>query len=164
MLKVLTKLHLQYNHLSVTKLVSMLQTVRGEKSTGVLSSVADDFLCHDCLKFAKAKPNPVVAKPRVATFNHQVYVDVFWVRGAMIMHMVCAFSAYRQAAILIEKTGKAVVLALLNFWLRYLGPMKSLRVDLGSEFDNSQVQELSERYGFELDPTPGGAHWAGGGH
>ena len=39
MLKVLTKLHLQYNHLSVSKLVSMLRTVRGEKSTGVLSSV-----------------------------------------------------------------------------------------------------------------------------
>ncbi len=136
--------------------------MRGDKSLGVLSSVADDYLCHDCLKFAKSKPNPVVAKPRVATFNHQVFVDIFWVRGAMIMHMVCAFSAYRQAAVLIEKTGKAVVLALLNFWLQYLGPMKSLRIDLGSEFDNAQVQELSERYGLELDPDPRGAHWRGG--
>ena len=87
--KVLTKLHLHYNHLNVSKLVSMLKMVRGDKSVGVLSSVADDFVCHDCLKFAKSKPNPVVAKPRVATFNHQVFVDVFWVRGAMIMHMVC---------------------------------------------------------------------------
>ena len=114
--KVLSKLHLQYNHPSVSKLVSMLKTVRGDKPTGVLSSVADKFpgpdtgpiesgahgrlvcadkfVCHDCLKFAKAKPNPIVAKPRVATFNHQVFVDVFWVRGAMIMHMVCAFISF----------------------------------------------------------------------
>ena len=153
--KVLSKLHLQYNHLSVSKLVAMLKTVRGDKSIGVLSSVADDFVCHDCLKFGKAKPDPVVAKPRIATFNHQVFVDVFWVRGAMVMHMVCAFSAYRQAAVLIEKTGKAVVLALLNFWLWYLGPKKSLRIDSGSEFDSAQVQELSERYGFEPPPHTG---------
>ena len=90
--KVLSKLHLQYNHLSVSKLVSMLKTVRGDKSIGVLSSVADDFVCHDCLKFAKAKPNPIVAKPRVATFNHQVCVDVFWVRGAMVMHHVAGLT------------------------------------------------------------------------
>ena len=80
----------------------------------------------------------------------------------MILHMVCAYSAYRQAAVLAEKTGQAVVLALLNFWLRFFGPMKSLRIDLGSEFDNKKVIELSEKYNFALDPTPGGAHWAGG--
>jgi hypothetical protein len=40
--------------------------------------------------------------------------------------------------------------------------MKSLRIDLGSEFDNKDVTELVERYGIEVDPTPGGAHWAGG--
>ena len=63
----------------------MLKTVREPKGTGVLAKVAET-----CIKFAKAKPNPVVATPRVLTFNHQVYTDVFWVKGAMILHMVCA--------------------------------------------------------------------------
>ena len=103
-----------------------------------------------------------MAVPRVPTFNHQVYTDVFWVKGVMFLHMVCAFSAYRQAAILTKRAGRAVVSALLNFWIRYLGPMKSLRIELGSEFDNKDVTELAERYGIEVDPNPGGAQWAGG--
>ena len=82
----------------------------------------------------------------------------------MVLHMVCVCSAYRQAAVLAEKTGGAVFFALLHFWFRYLGPMKSLRIDLGTEFDNQKVIELSEKYGFEIGPTPGGAHWAGGGY
>ena len=89
-----------------------------------------------------------MAARRVLSFNHHVYTDVFLVRGVMILHMVCAYSAYWQAAVLTEKTGQAVVLALLNFWLCFFGPMKSLRIHLGSEFDNEQVVELSERYGF----------------
>ena len=55
---------------------------------------------------------------------------------------------------LAEKTGGAVVLALLNFWFKYLGPMKGLRVDLGTEFDNKKVIESAEKYGFQVDPTP----------
>ena len=42
--------------------------------------------------------------------------------------------------------------------------MKSLQIDLGSEFDNKKVIKLAEKYAFEIDPTPGGAHWAGGGY
>ena len=63
----------------------------------------------------------------------------------MVLPMVCAYSAYTQAAVLTEKTGQAVVFALLNFWFRYLGPMKSLRIDLGTEFDNKKVIELSKK-------------------
>ena len=81
----------------------------------------------------------------------------------MVLHMVCAYSAYRRACVRAEKTGGVVVFALLNFWFKYLGPMKSLRIYLGTKFDNKKFIELSEKYAFEIDPTPGGAHWAGGG-
>ena len=164
MLKVLEKLHVQFSHLPIGKLVPMPKSIRSDKGTGMLSTVADKFVCNHCTKFSKAKPHPVVAVPRVPTVNHQVYIDVFWVKGIMFLHMACAFSAYRQAAILTERKGQAVVFALLNFWLRYLGPMRSLRKDLGSEFDSKDVTELAERYGIEVDRTLGGAHWAGGGH
>ena len=160
--RMLAKLHVQYSHMSVSKLVAMLKTVRDTKGMGVLDRVAENFVCHHCIKFAKSKPNPVVSAPRVPSFNHQVYIDVFWIKGIQVLHMVCAYSAYRQAAVLTEKTGQAVVFALLNFWFRYLGPMKSLRIDLGTEFDNQKVIELSGKYGFEVDPSPGGAHWVGG--
>ena len=118
LLKVLTKLHVQYSHISIHKIVAMLRTVRGTKGVGVLLKVAEKFVCHHCIKFAKSKPNPVVAAPRVPGFNHQIYTDVFWVKGVMILHMVCAYSAYRQAAVLAEKTGQAVVLALLKILAR----------------------------------------------
>ena len=104
--------------------------MRDTKGTGVLAKVAETFVCHDCIKFAKAKPNPVVAAPRVPIFNHQVYTDVFWVNGVMILYMVCAYSAYWQATVLTEKTGQAVVFALLNFCLRFLRPMESLQLDV----------------------------------
>ena len=103
--RMLAKLHVQYSHMSVGKLVAMLKTVRDTKGTGVLDCVAEKFVCHHCIKFAKSKPNPVVSAPRVPTFNHQVYIDVFWIKGIMVLHMVCAYSAYRQAAVLAEKTG-----------------------------------------------------------
>ena len=117
--RVLSKLHVQYNHMSIPKLVAVLKTMLDTRGVGVLTKLADKFVAHDCIKFATAKPNPVLLAPRVPSFNRQVYVDVFRVSGIMILHMVCASSPYWKAAVLAERTGQAVVFALLNFWLRY---------------------------------------------
>ena len=66
MTKVIENLHVQFSHLPMSKLVPMLKSVRGEKGTGVLSTVAEKFVCNHCVKFSKAKPdvsnNPAVIK------------------------------------------------------------------------------------------------------
>ena len=43
LLKVLTKLHVQYSHISIHKIVAMLRTVRGTKVVGVLLKVAENL-------------------------------------------------------------------------------------------------------------------------
>ena len=160
--KALRKLHLQFRHAPVSNIVAMVKASKADVDYKLLEEAASDFVCDHCVRFETRRPSPVVKMPREPMFNQEVAADVFYFLGEPILHVLCTFTAYCQAVVLVSVTGAAVVRALVDHWIRYFGRPAVLFCDLGSEFANGEVRSLADSYGMEVKHTAGQAHWSGG--
>ena len=105
----------------------------------MLDKFASDFECDACIRFKVKKPSPVVKMPRDAMFNKEIAADVFYYKGEHILHVMCTFTAYCQAFLLVSVTGAAVVRCIVDHWIGYFGRPEVLFSGLGSKFANGEV-------------------------
>ena len=117
--------------------------------------------CKTCKMFRKASPCPVCSLPVAADFSEVLIMDLKeYTIGSNIkytLHMIDAFTRFSVSTFLSRKLEKV-----LSRWVSIFGRPKRIWTNLGREFNNKEIQEMSEAVGVELGSDAGMAPWMNG--
>ena len=108
---------------------------------------------------SKRKSLPKTAIPRASNFNQLVTMDIKYntkyeaKSKPYILYVIDAFTRYKVAAFIPDKSATTVVEAFLINWIRIFGRPKGVHFDRGSEFINNEMQILCEKYDINITST-----------
>jgi hypothetical protein len=157
----LRKVHAQLGLPSRDQFVDFLQSAGLEPEfIQKASEIALD--CPIRAHFTQPPPRPIAALPTTTDINQVVRIDLAFIDGVPLCHMVDAHSRCSAGSALPDKTGKSVVASIFRDWLQWNGPPQQLIADCGSEFLNADVDALCDSYGIKLLTVPTKAHWSHG--
>ena len=163
--KCILKLHRQFGHPTKNRFVSFLKDAghwKAEYGT-VIDELYDN--CKTCKLFAKVPPRPVCALPVAADFGELLTMDLKECNlsnAKYILHMIDAFTRFSVSAFIKRKLPSIVVEKVMSKWVAIFGRPKKIWTDLGGEFNNTEMQEMSEAIGVELGNAAGYAPWMNG--
>ena len=160
--KQIEKLHRQFAHPRPEKLKQLIKTsgVNDKEIEKVVEEVSND--CNTCKKFKKPLPRPIVAMPQATEFNETVAMDIKFILGHPILHIIDHVTRYSAASKISSKKPEAVIRCVLNHWIRIFGHPESFLVDNGGEFDNEDYREMCERFNVRLKSTAAESPWSNG--
>ena len=159
---VFRKLHRQFGHSEPHRLVRTILQAYPTASKQNLRDIANRFACETCGVFARPPKRPVAANNPVAEFNHTIGADVFFIDGVRFLHVMCMFTQFSKAVVIANCLGQTIIEALWKSWFSTFQVPKKIKLDLGPEFDNAEVEKMRDIMGCELTAVPGQAHWSQG--
>ncbi|VDI49488.1 Hypothetical predicted protein [Mytilus galloprovincialis] len=135
--EILLKLHKQFGHASLDKLLSLLQSagsVDSETKTILKDICTKCLICH---KFKHPKAKPVVAFSHANDFNQMVVMDLHEIdHNFYYLHVIDLFSRLSAAAIIRRKDSKVIVDRFMQKWVGIYGaPEVGVYTDNGGEFN-----------------------------
>lgn len=150
----LKHMHKQFGHVCSKKLSELLKGAKSWKPhfAQLLDEISSG--CETCKLYRKEKPNPIVSMPKSRYFNDLVTVDLKkWANG-WICYFIDDFSRLVVARWIPSKQPKEVVKAYMLSWLASgYGRSNTLMWDIGGEFNNEQVMEMSSKLGIRIITT-----------
>lgn len=134
----LQKLHIHFFHPNVQKLYNLLKRARpddvGADTKTALEEIAAS--CHNCQSH-RSNPYrfPVSILEEEIKFNHEVAVDLMWLKGNPILHIVDTQTRFQNAILLKGESARDVWDAFIEAWASvYIGYPNRIRSDRGSVF------------------------------
>ena len=156
-------LHLTFAHPPKDKFINLLRdaNVWNDRFKRTIEEIYDT--CETCEVFSKTPSRPVVAMPEAQDFGDLVVMDLkAWKKG-YLLHMVDAFSRFSISVAIKDKTPQTVANHFLVNWVGAgYGLCKKLKFDNGGEFSNSEMREVSDCLGIEVDTTAARSPWQNG--
>lgn len=150
----LKKLHLHFFHPSARKLFNLLKRVDPRQTSGDTLSVLENISksCRTCVVHSPGPHRFRVSFPRSAcVFNHELALDLMWLEGQPVLHVVDLHTHFSSAIFLQGKTTAAVWKAFLICWASmYPGYPDKFRVDQDSIFKSKEWHQLSADAGIEI--------------
>ena len=134
----LRKLHLHFFHPTPTQLYQLIRRTRPNEvdvdRQRLLADISSE--CEQCqewhsgpLRFRVKLPNDSI------TFNSDVAMDLVWLEGKPVLHIVCLQTRFQNACFLQSKASSAVWQALIEVWTSvYSGFPATLHLDQESSF------------------------------
>ena len=142
--KVLLKLHRQFAHPSMVKLISLLKDS---------NSWSDEFKpllleiyqrCELCKMYPTTPPRPAVALPLAAQFNDKVALDLKKWGDKWILHMIDMWSRLTVSKFISRKKPTEVIDNIMLHWCGAgYGIMSNIVTDNGGEFNADEIREVS---------------------
>ena len=84
-------------------------------------------------------------------FNHEVAIDLFWVAGNPVLHVVDTHTGYQNVALPKSLTAQHVRDAFLEAWFTvYVGIPHRIRADQGSGFTSKFWDNITAIHGIDL--------------
>lgn len=160
--KQITKLHKQFAHPRPEKLKILI------RNSGISNKDVDKAVdetsenCDTCKKFKKPPPRPIVAMPLSTEFNETVAMDIKFIMGHPVLHLIDHVTRYSAACRLNNKKPESVIQAILSHWIRIFGHPKYFLFDNGGEFDNKEMKELCEKFNIHIKTTAAESPWSNG--
>ena len=134
----LQKLHLHLFHPNVTKLYNIIKRVRPDDATPETKSVLEEIAdaCTNCHEHRNRPYRFRVSMPSdVVRFNYEVAVDLMWLQGNPLLHIVETHTDYQNAVLFKGKSWQDIWNAIVEGWASvYLGYPNPIRADSGSAF------------------------------
>jgi hypothetical protein len=152
------KLHLAFGHPSVEKLTNLLKMARpDEMNTDVRQSI--EALSKECQVCLRTRMAPRRFKLTMGMddvqFNHIVAVDVMYLDGKPVLHIVDEATHFQTAAFLTKVTAEETWNVLSCSWSRmYLGPPDFLRIDQGTNFTAREFIDSAAGEGISVLEAP----------
>ena len=150
----LTKIHRQFKHPSTEKVMNLLKRTKigdvDSNTRKLLEEIRQS--CETCNTFSRPRERFKVASPpgRIV-FNEEVPLDLMWLEGKAILHVVDCHTHFNSASALIGHSVEDVWDAFVKCWSSlYTGYPKKIRVDQGSCFTSIRWQRLSEMVGTQM--------------
>ena len=91
-----------------------------------------------------------------------VALDLKFLEGKIILHLIDTFTRYSQAAIINSKHATTVIDTIFKIWITYFGRPGTLFSDNGPEFNNVEYLELCAKYEINAKVTPVEAPFSNG--
>ena len=156
------KLHKQFAHPSADRLKQLI------RNSGVIDPEIDSIVdrvsadCDICKRYRKPPPRPVVGFPLASEFNQVVAMDIKFISGTPVLHMIDHATRYSMASRVRNKKPETIIDCVLNHWIRIFGPPQYFLTDNGGEFINDTLLELCEKFNIELKTTAAESAWSNG--
>lgn len=154
----LYKLHRSFGHPSVSALYNLLKRARPrEASKEVRNSIKEiSKRCKICSELSsKPKRFKLTIGCEGQRFNTCVAMDVMYIRGKPVLHIVDEATHFAAAMFLRKVSSAEVWRTFLRCWVHvYLGPPDYLRVDQGSNFTSEETSANAEGCGIKLIKEP----------
>ena len=154
----LRRLHRVFGHPSVSALQKLLKRANPEEFGPDVTAVLHEInkACKTCAEHAsKPRRFKILIRSDDLQFNHVVAIDVMYIGGKPVLHVVDEATHYSAAVFLKRMTAEETWKCLLRCWIRtYLGPPDHLRVDQGSNFVAKQFLSSAEAEGISVLEAP----------
>ena len=150
-------LHMTFAHPPKDKFISLLRDAKvwSDKFERTIEKIYNK--CETCEVFSKTSSRPVVAMPEAQDFGELVVMDLKIWKTGYLFHMIDAFSRFSISVAMKDKTPHAVA----NRFAGY-GLCKKLKLDNSGEFSNSEMREVSDCLGIEVETTAARSPWQNG--
>ena len=150
----LRKLHLSFFNASAQKLYELVKRARPEDISSDTKVVLEEIskACEACRRYSSMPYIFRVAMPiGEIVFNQEVAMDLMWIDGKAILHVVDAQTNYQNAVLLKGQSTEQVWDAFVEAWSTvYVGYPNKIKVDQGSVFTSKKWEELSSSHGIEV--------------
>jgi Reverse transcriptase (RNA-dependent DNA polymerase) len=149
----LHRMHLHFFHPSAQKLYSLIRRARPDQATSATRALLDDIAksCRTCQHLSRKPYHFHVSIPGDCIFNQTVAMDLMWLEGRAVLHVVDTSLHFNSAAFLMAQTVEGIWTAFLDCWCTlYLGYPDKLRVDSGSVFTSTRFAEITGNAGISL--------------
>ena len=154
----LRKLHVNFGHPSTAALHRLLRTANPEECRVHVRRILERIVqeCKSCQTHA---PSTRRFKLSVGTgplrFNHTIAIDVMYIEGRPVLHVVDEATHYAAAIFLKKVTSEHTWKALLKCWSRvYIGAPDCIRVDQGSNFVSRHFLDCARTEDIEVIQAP----------
>ena len=150
----LTKLHRQFKHPSTDKLINLLKRSKVSGVDANTKKMLEEIrqACETCTKFSRPRERfKVTIPPDKIVFNEEVALDLMWLEGNAVLHVVDCQTHFNSACKLKGHSVEDVWEAFVKCWSSiYTGYPRKLKVDQGSNFTSVRWQRLCDMVGTEI--------------
>ena len=156
--KDIIKLHHYFGHCTVERLEKLIKKA-GRWNPKYVEIMEEIRKCQVCAVESKRKSLPKTAIPRASNFNQLVTMDIKYNtkhgknEKPYILYIIDAFTRYKSAVFISDKSAVTVVEAFLINWIRIFGRPTSVHFDRGCEFINNEMQTLCDKYDIKITST-----------
>ena len=118
--------------------------------------------CDVCLKYKKKNPRPVVGLSLAKEFNDVIAMDLKPLNNVHILHLIDLSTRYSNAVVVRFKHKDVIVKNILQHWIALFGAPNKILSDNGGEFNNQELQDMSENSNIEIMTTAAESPWSNG--
>ena len=162
-LKTARKLHCQFSHPHVNKLLDLINKAGLGNDGELIKQVKEvSRTCQICKQYRRPSALPAVGMPMASEFNEVVAMDIKFLNGKMILHLIDHLTRYSAAAILSSKKPEEIINKIFQIWISVFGPPSKFFSDNGGEFNNELFRTLCEKYNITVKTTAAEAPWSNG--
>ena len=156
----LRRLHRRFGHPSANRLYKVLQRSGHQTDLDTLDTL--EYLSKYCAHCQKHGQSPGRFKFNLkddVQFNYSIVVDVFYIGGKPILHIVDEATRYQAGRWLQNVTAKHTWDALRACWIdTYLGPPDVITTDSGKNFASREFSQYANLMGTAVKIVPVEAH------
>jgi hypothetical protein len=156
------RLHRRFGHPSAEKLYRVLERSGHDD----VNKQAIDHLtkyCSFCQKYGRSPGRFKFTLREDLDFNHSVYVDIMYINGSPVLHIIDEATRYQAARWLQNISAKHTWDTLRACWIdTYIGPPEYITHDAGRNFISKEFQQYATAMAISTKTVPVEAHWSVG--
>ena len=151
------RLHKRFGHPSVERLGRVLERAGHEVDNEIIEHLTK--YCKYCQKYGKSPGRFRFSLREDVNFNYCIYVDIMYIDGQPLLHIVDEGTRYQNGKWLINISAKHVWDKLQECWINtYLRPPDLLVHDAGKSFMSKEFKHYAGNQGITTKDVPVEAH------
>lgn len=160
--KELERLHLHFHHPSAKRLYKLLRRARPDETTSQTLRQLHEIgqKCTPCKVHSTRPYHFRVSIPlNDIIFNHELAMDLLWLEGIPVLHIVDTHTNIQNAIIPNGKSSLELWEAFMEGWSTiYVGNPNRVRVDRDKTFTSKEWTKLAEEGGISIQLSPIESH------
>ena len=153
----LQRLHRRFGHPSVNRLQRVLERAGHNVDKSVLEYISK--YCIHCQRHSKSPGRFKFNLREDLHFNATIIVDIFYIEGRPVLHIVDEATRYQAGRWLQNMTSKHTWDTIRACWIdTYLGPPDQITTDAGKNFIGKEFNQLANTVGTKVKIVPVEAH------
>ena len=118
--------------------------------------------CATCVKYKRKNARPVVGMLLSKEFNGTLAMDLKQYEKRYILHIIDLATRYSNAVMIESKKKEVIVEKIITAWINIFGVPDRILSDNGGEFNNDELQNMSENLNIEITTTAAESPWSNG--
>jgi hypothetical protein len=158
-IKAIRQLHLRWWHAKADRMESLL------KAAGLPPNVVEQIrpvvsTCRICRLWTRPSDRPQASLRLSMEFNQTVELDLLFIEGLTILHMIDQCIRWSTGMIIAGKTAAILCAAIVHCWFRIYGPPGCIVADHESALCSEEASIMFERWHVTFKPKGKGSHAA----